>query len=271
VTCSNGIVTELSLPSNNLTGGLPAELFLLSELTVLDVFDNNLYNAYLDNNFLQKMTSLTHLNLGQNYLLNDGLPAVLSSLTDLQVLDVSYNLYNGVLDGSILAPLTSLTRLVLSGNSYNSPLPTQLWTSLTNLQSLYVEFADLVGPLEIQSSNSVQDLWLNWNPDLGGSFDDLSLLLPQLTSLSMVSCGLTGALPTLPSTIQSVFLANNTLSGAVPDSYAQLGNLASLTVQDNDLTSLPFCVNDVLTYLAADCDLCTTAGCCSCCGDCLSS
>ncbi len=136
-TDSNGRVTELRLPSNELNGTIP-DLSALTHLTALDLNTNPLSGQIPD---LSALTNLTTLDLSLG-LLNGPIPD-LSALTSL----TSLNLKSNDLTGEIpaLDSLTGLTTLDLSHNKLEGPVPDL--SALTNLASLDLSGNDLCLPV----------------------------------------------------------------------------------------------------------------------------
>jgi len=96
VSFDEGNVTAISLPSNQIKGGIPLVLFTLSKLKDLNLFDNQLTsridstvtNAMLISSF--KTDSLTSINLAKN-LLEGEIPSILKTFTHLKSLNLEGN------------------------------------------------------------------------------------------------------------------------------------------------------------------------------------
>ena len=112
---SDGRVTELRLPGNEMNGSIP-DLGALANLTTLDLNTNPLTGSIPD---LSGLTSLTTLNLGSG-LLNGPIPD-LSALTALTSLDLRSNDLTGEIPD--LSALTNLATLNLSHNQLDGPVP----------------------------------------------------------------------------------------------------------------------------------------------------
>ena len=141
VTCSGGKVTQLNLPSKNLSGSLPSSLSNLTGLTTLYLFSNQLTGTIptlptglivlgLANNQLTGTiptlpANLTQLNLFTNQL-SGAVPALPSGLTDL---DLTFN----QLSGTLPTLPTGLTKLWISSNQLSGTIPT-LPSSLASLR-----------------------------------------------------------------------------------------------------------------------------------------
>ena len=141
-TDSDGRLIGLSLPSNQLSGSIPANLGNLSNLEFLSLAGNQLGGSIPPD--LGNLTNLTRLYLYGNQL-DGSIPSDLGNLTNLTRL----YLFGNQLDGSIpsdLGNLTNLTWLNLDGNRLSGAVPPQLG-NLSNLQLLYLRNNDLSGAL----------------------------------------------------------------------------------------------------------------------------
>ena len=191
---SNGNVTELALPGNNLSGTLPAALGSLTSLTTLDLSDNQLSGTIPD---LTALTQLQTLNLSANQL--SGTIPDLSTLTQLQILNLSDNRLTGTIPD--LGALSSLTTLNLGENQLSGTIPDWL-SSLTGLRDLSLRDNRLTGPI----------------PEELGDLNQLYLLYLDNNQLS----------GPIPAELGSLFgldvtrFAGNTLTGCVPNGLRRL-------------------------------------------------
>lgn len=117
-----GRVIGLVLPSNGLTGELPTELGLLSELQVLDLEDN-----YLSGDLppgIGNLAGLRVLNLGDN-LLSGPLPVEFAQLTELTDLNLHFNRLSGPVP-AFLGSLSKLRVVDLRNNELSGTVPVEL-------------------------------------------------------------------------------------------------------------------------------------------------
>lgn len=158
-------ITRLALRDNGLSGTLPHELGLLTDLVHLDLAGNRLRGRIPPE--LGHLRKLIHLDLARNRLrgpiparlrllrqlrhldlhgnrLGDGIPPVLGDLLRLEVLDLSDNRFEGPVPPD-LARLRSLTRLSLENNALHGPLPVVL-SRLTALEHFSFNRTALVEP-----------------------------------------------------------------------------------------------------------------------------
>jgi hypothetical protein len=117
VTCDeNAVITDIDMDGNGLTGAIPADIALLTNLQTLALSGNNLVSPLPASLFA--MSGLGELYLEDN-LFDDDLTDV-SALTGLTVLFCSGNNLSG--DVSIFWTLTNLQVLVLDDNSFSGSL-----------------------------------------------------------------------------------------------------------------------------------------------------
>jgi Bacterial Ig-like domain (group 3) len=208
ITCdaTGSHVVALALPSNNLTGTLPA-LANLSALTSVDVSFNNLTGAIPA---LSALTNLQSFVAASNGLTNS-LPA-LAGLTALSVFDVHTNQLSGAIPS--LKGLVALTNFSAFDNQLSGSFPAL--GGLTNLQVFNLNTNQLSGTLAAWPS------------------------LPKLTDLEFGGNQFTGSLPSLNSLplLTYFYARDNQLSGAIPN-FTSSSQLATFDVGLNQFTALP--------------------------------
>ena len=154
-TDSDGRVTRLVLPRNDLSGELPEDLGILRRLTHLVLWGNDLKGEIPE--ALGDLSELVCLSLWGNELTGE-IPEKLGDLTNLTQLDLLRN----DLDGSIpavLGDLTNLRRLHLAENDFSGNIPSSLG-NLTSLESMYLFRNDLGGQIPSSLANLTNLNWL---------------------------------------------------------------------------------------------------------------
>lgn len=171
------------------------------------------------------------------------LPAQLSSLSHLQVLDLmNAESTVGGLVGSVPAGLGSLAQLRtlnLSGHQLTGSIPPQL-TNLAALQLLNLSNNQLSGaiPAGLGGLANLQILGLNNNQLSGGIPLELANL-SNLQRLLLANNSLTGTIPVSLgglSNLTQLVLGYNQLSGPIPPQLGNLSHLSVLMLSNNRLT-----------------------------------
>ncbi len=199
-------VTKIALISNNVGGSLPPDLSLLTNLKELVIENRDAVSQF-------------------NKLGGD-IPAVLSNLPELEVLQLSRNNLRGV-------------------------IPEQL-SKLSNLRILHLDDNDLSGfiPKGLGTLSALEELDLS-NNDFSGSIPPELGNLETLQHLNLGANALEDAIPPELGNLKnlvSINLQNNSLSGAIPGTLNNFPNLIWLSFSDNNLDG-PLSL-DIATSLA---------------------
>ncbi|XP_031248105.1 receptor-like protein EIX2 [Pistacia vera] len=212
-------LSTLDLSYNNFDSSLILSwIFGLSHLNLLDISSNNFADPIPDG--LQNLTSLTHLDLSLNSF-NSSIPNWIYKFSRLEYPSFGWNNLQGTIP-SVLGNLSSVNLLYLSFNNLEGRIP-RSFERLCKLRSIFVQGAKLSQEisevLDIFSgciSDGLELLELSDNKFYGhltnklGQFKDLSRLL----------------------------LRNNSISGPIPLSLANLSSLVDLDLSCNKLKEL---------------------------------
>ena len=232
VTVRDGVVTELDLDNNNLTGMLPSEIGDLTNLIDLYLDDNSLSGAIPSE--IGNLTSLVELSLGGNF--TGAIPTEIGNLTILEELSLGGN-FTGAIPTEI-GNLTNLRWLGLGGN-FTGAIPTEIG-NLTKLEELWLEDNSLTGsiPAEIGNLISLTNLQLHSNSLTGSIPAEIGNLI-NLKALDLSQNSLSGAIPSEIGNLtilRSLGLWNNSLTGSIPVEIENLISLRSLQLHSNSLT-----------------------------------
>jgi len=259
VTVTDGVVTEVRLKKNNLTGKIPAALKDLTGLTRLYLPENKLTGRIPGE--LRQVAGLQYLDLERNTLTGP-IPAELGNLSELIYLSLGFN----QLTGGIPIALTNLKKvrqLYLWRNPLGGEIPKEL-ANMTGLANLLVDYCELTGtiPPELSTLPALAQIWASNNnltgtvpPELGSlsplwelnlSHNNLTGTIPpelgnldKLSALILSYNDLTGVIPSTFGGLTSLFiirLNDNDLSGSIPSSFTGLTRLAEINFSNNNLT-----------------------------------
>lgn len=209
------VVTKIELPSNNLTGTLPSELYMLPYLRILNLEGNQIEGAIPYT--LGLCPKLRFLNLGNNRL-SGTIPQQIANCTFLDELLLNHNQLTG-----IIPPLfTLLPRLLFLDLSYNyleGSLPDSIG-SMTLIEIVHLEHNRLEYsiPPHIKGMEKLRLLDVSDN-ELTGSIPTEIGHLSGLEAFAAENNRLTGTLPRelfLLGDLESVQLNHNLLQGTLP-------------------------------------------------------
>ena len=224
ITDSDGRVTNLFLPSNGLSGTLPAELGDLTKLEGLSLNVNALRGAIPAE--LGNLANLKEIYLVGNSL-TGSVPAELGNLANLEKLYLAVNSFTGPIPA--FAGWVNLEEMNLAANNFRGTIPAALG-SLTSLTTLWLGNNDLTGPIPAELGNLMNLRFLllaNLDNAPSGGRNALSGPVPS-------TFGNLRALDTL-------WLQANRLEGELPasltnlslDSYLGDENQPTLRFEDN--------------------------------------
>ena len=173
-TDSDGLVRDLSVPENNLTGSIPEGVAGLSRLEAINVCYNHLTGSIPAD--LGSLSNLYLLYLGDNKL-TGSIPTELGNLRNLEYMEISNNQLTGIIPAE-LKNLKKLFRLSLFQNKLSGSIPSELG-ELTELEELYLYNNELTGeiPAELGKLTKLKTCVL-WGNRLSGKLPQEIMKLP---------------------------------------------------------------------------------------------
>ncbi|CAO2171853.1 unnamed protein product [Urochloa humidicola] len=263
ISCSNGRVTEVRLPSMNLQGTLSDAIGQLSALTYLDLSNNLnlggpltpkignlkqlttliLLGCSFSGNIpreIGNLSQLTFLALNTNKF-TGRIPPTLGLLSNLIWLDMSANQLSGQIPVSPgLNQLVKAKHFHFSENQLTGPMSESLFSAKMNLIHVIFDNNKFTGPIpaSIGQVTSLQIIRLDHN-QFSGPVPDSIGNLSNLMELSLANNLLDGTLPDLSSVTQLdyVDLSNNNFpSSPAPGWFSTLTSLNSIFMENDDLT-----------------------------------
>lgn len=226
---------QLGLSHGNLVGPIPAELFLVTTLTFLDL-EANAMSGTLSKE-VSKLRALQTLVLSNNSF-QGTIPFDSLASTNLEYLALSSNAFEGGISDAI-RDMKSLQYLYLDSNEkIVGELPVALG-SAENLRSINLDYTAISGrvPAVIGRLRNLEYLSMQ-GCKLQGSIPGEINLLTKLKTLNLDSNALTGDLPDLSpmTSLSSLMLVGNRLRGNIEDAFADLHSLELLFLTANEFT-----------------------------------
>jgi len=241
-------MVDLDASVNRLVGSLPANLFSMSSLEVIDVHGND---------FIGKIPAVggVHENMFffavQDNSLTGNLPESVNNLVNLKHLDITANKMTLPFP-STMGQLTNLVSLYTGINGFTDhPVP-EFLTNMTGLRELSMKQNSLTGeiPAYLGGMTELQVLDLDFNKLNGTIPEELGQLFQ----------------------VDTLMLNRNFLTGTIPTSFFGLIDLDVLLLDGNELTgdATIVCNNPAVntTAFSADCGGETPEISCSCCTIC---
>ncbi|PVH37887.1 hypothetical protein PAHAL_5G114000 [Panicum hallii] len=224
ISCSNGRVTEVRLPSMNLQGTLSDAVGQLSALMYLDLSNNLNLGGPLTPKIgnLKQLTTL--ILLGCSF--SGNIPREIGNLSQLTFLALNSNKFTGGIPPT-LGLLSNLIWLDMSANKLSGQIPVSPGLNqLVKAKHFHFSENQLTGPMSESLFNGNMNL-------IHAIFDNNNFTGPIPESLGLVI------------SLQIIRLDHNRFSGPVPDSIGNLSNLMELSLANNllngtmpDLTSV---------------------------------
>lgn len=241
---SEGRVEYLYITENKLTGTLPPEIGLLTELKVLNL--SSASNPTVPENVNQitggippeigNLTNLEQFNISNN-LISGEIPPEFGNLSKLKFATFFDNELSGSLPEE-LGNLISIETINLMRNNIEGSIPTSM-TNFPNLISLLLASNNFEGEIPdfLSQVTSLQYLDLSYNSFSGSIPVELGLI-NNLSYLDISVNNLTGEIPIELGQLQNITtlkLSQNNLEGSLPLSLGQLTNLVDFQAYNNNL------------------------------------
>ncbi|PWA37549.1 Leucine-rich repeat-containing protein [Artemisia annua] len=225
----------LNVSSNNITGPLP-DLSKLINLEVLDISDN--YFAGKFPAWVGSLTALTQLSLGDNDFEEGGIPNNIGNLKNLKFLYLRGCRLTGQIPKSIFG-LKELGTLDLAGNKLSGEFPVEI-TNLVNLWKIELFGNELTGviPPEFAQLNLLQEFDISMNQMHG----ELPTEIGNMKNLTVFQCftnHFTGELPPGFGDMQRLkgfSIYRNNFTGKFPENFAKFAPLVDIDISENKFT-----------------------------------
>ncbi|XP_062172793.1 phytosulfokine receptor 1 [Alnus glutinosa] len=222
----------LNLSHNYLREGLPASLFHLQNLEVLDLSSNDLsglFPATID------LPSIQSIDISQNTLKGPIPVGVCGNSRRIRVLNLAENYFSGSLPPG-LGNCSSLEHLCLGTNDLTGGLSEDIFR-LQKLARLSLQDNMLSGPLSRRIGNLTSLFRLDISSNgFSGSIPDVFYHYGKLQYMEAHSNNFTGQIPpslSISSTLTLLNLRNNSLEGHIDLNCSAMASLASLDLGSN--------------------------------------
>ncbi|WVZ77857.1 hypothetical protein U9M48_025670 [Paspalum notatum var. saurae] len=227
---------RLDLSCNSLSGWLPEELLLSRSIVVFDVSFNNL------NGDLHKLPSTTGqpmqvINISSNQFTGQIPSNTLETMKNLVALNMSNNSFTGKIPSTICVKKALFSVLDLSFNQFNGRIPMELG-NCSALRVLKAGHNKLTGALpdELYNATSLEHLSFPNNRLQGAISPEHIVKLNNLIILDLAENGLTGKIPDSIGQLkklEELYLEYNSMSGELPSTLSKCSNLRTIILRSN--------------------------------------
>ncbi|CAI9113947.1 OLC1v1037512C4 [Oldenlandia corymbosa var. corymbosa] len=244
--CVRGIssIKRLSLGRNGLVGSFPSEeISGMKKLEGLDLSINRFSGSLMSSKGgVCNMKNLVELHLEYNFF-GGNIPPCLSNLTSLKYLGLGYNNLSGRIPPSVITSLVNLESLQLFLNPFEGSLPLSLFSNHSKLQKLtlgpsisglHVDFGSLALPPPFQLTHLVL-------PGCNLNNEILKFLFYQkeLRQVYLSHNNIVGEIPIWllenNTRLEIILLRNNSFTGKFPSNITQrLQHLEVLDISNNE-------------------------------------
>ncbi|XP_037450642.1 putative receptor-like protein kinase At3g47110 [Triticum dicoccoides] len=222
----------ITLRNNSFTGPIPTSLANLSRLQAVSLADNQLVGSIPPG--LGSIQSMRYFGLFNN-LLNGTFPPSIYNCSLLEAFDVGQNMLSGSIPDDIGSKFPKLRYLGTGGNHFTGTIPSSIpnMSSLVRLSLVQNNFSGYVPPTlgklgALQEVNlAVNKLEANGNKgwEFITSLANCSQLLRLSLNFNSFGGQLPGSIVNLSTTLHTLSLSDNMISGIIP---ADIGNLVGL-------------------------------------------
>jgi Leucine-rich repeat (LRR) protein len=232
--CNGETIHRILLPSMNLKGSIPPEIALLSGLTVLDLYSNDITGT-IPTSLLQ-LPFLTDLILHDNALTGT-FPTWISSMETLINVDFASNSLHGEIPSHEDLP-QQLISLNLENNHFNGTI--DRLTGFNSVKYLRLGNNTISGELTLDTFMSwsvIEELDLSSN-QIVGNLPDNVFEMASLRIIDLHDNLISGIIPTISSSeskLEFLSLSQNRLTGPIPSSISLFSKLRHLDLSWNSL------------------------------------
>ncbi|MDH3246541.1 MAG: hypothetical protein OEM26_18115, partial [Saprospiraceae bacterium] len=231
----NGRVIDINLNNNGLTGTLPPDIGLLTELREVDLVNNTVSGSIpLE---IGNLTLLNRLDLSRNGF-SGLIPVELGNLLSLSTLNLRFNNLSGNIPEEI-GDISNLQFLILGNNQLDGTIPNS-FQNLTNLSSLSLHDNSLSGSIPSFVGNFLNLNFLQlYRNKFSGPIPPTLGSLSNLINLRLEENNLSGNIPSELGNLSLVSyfsLSRNNLSGMIPSELEGLVSAHSILLDNNNLS-----------------------------------
>ncbi|CAB9506389.1 leucine rich repeat [Seminavis robusta] len=242
---AEGRYQELRLSNNGLIGILPEELYMLTELTLIQLLNNNLGGTISSR--LGEMLDLERFDLSSNEL-SGNIPAEVAQLTSLDEFAVFRNSLTGTLPKELFR--TNISALLMEENAFSGSIPSEIGL-MRNAELVYLDYTSLTGavPSEIGLLTELKELHLYANM-ISSSIPTEVGLMHSLYDLDWSENVMDSTIPTelgeLSVNLEIIYLYYNFFTGTIPSEAGHISMLWLFDLEGNEMTgTLPTEIGDL--------------------------